>query len=336
VKIFISHSSRDYELAKTLKDILEESELIKNAFVYEDEKRLGTQISEKIINEIESSDYLVALITENSIQSASVNQEYGYAQAKNLQKIPFLEEGSEEGIMIYGAEKISFSKETFSERCLEVKKYLVDNGLPNKISNEESFFIQKSAHFRYELEQILASFIDSYLVRFVEEYTKDRGMFTKEQRIQGQQLFKNEIKNQDDFFRKIFKQTLGNIETIYENCNQFKTRYDKITRFPHTEFLPNEQDALIKLNERMQEILSDDLFTLLQELNREQSDLNVTLEEFVMQTKKNTKNVFEPSIYLMDLRFFLKSVESMFEILQKIHEKYGHLAFQSSYDDETV
>ena len=61
----------------------------------------------------------------------------------------------------------------------------------------------------------------------------------------------------------------------------------------------------------------------------------MTLDEFVTEVK-DTKRVFEPSIYLMDLRFFLKSIENMFEILQKIREKYGHLAFQSPYDDETV
>lgn len=152
MKIFISHSSKDYELAKYLKDILEKDESIKEAFVFEDRKKLGTQISEKITNEINSSDYFVALITTNSIESASVNQEYGYAQAQNLQKIPFLEEGSEEGIMIYGTDKITFSKDTFQERCLEVKKYLLDNGMPDKVTDEEKSLIQKSAYYRQSLE----------------------------------------------------------------------------------------------------------------------------------------------------------------------------------------
>ena len=109
-----------------------------NYFI-EDKKRLGIQISEKITNEINSSDYLVALITKNSIDSASVNQEYGYAQAKNLQKIPFLEKGSEEGIMIYGTEKISFSTENFLEKCL-YSFFSFSSSTEKEISSGNFFF----------------------------------------------------------------------------------------------------------------------------------------------------------------------------------------------------
>ncbi len=121
MKIFISHSSEDYELAKTLKDVLEQNDLINEAFVYEEKKELGTQISDKLTREIDLSDYVVALITNNSRTSASVNQEYDYAQALDLEKIPFLEKDSEEGIMIFGTEKIEFTKNTFEKKCLEVR-----------------------------------------------------------------------------------------------------------------------------------------------------------------------------------------------------------------------
>jgi hypothetical protein len=336
VKIFISHSAKDYELAKILKNILEESESIKEVFVYEDEKRFGIQISDKITNEIDSSDYLVALITKNSVESASVNQEYGYAQAKKLQKIPFLEKGADEGVMIYGTEKIVFSKENFSEKCFDVKHYLLNNKVLSKTTDDEKFFIQKSAHFRYELEQILSSFIDAYLIRFVDEYRDDRGLFTEEQRIKAQKLFQRDIINKQEFFNKIYKQTIRDIEIIYEDCDQFKNRYEQITRFPHADFLPDEQDALIKLNERIQPVLVDSLPEFLRAQNNGILDLDMIFREFIIQTRNNTNRVFEPSVYLMDLRFFLKSIESMFDTLQKIRVKYGKLAFQSTYDDETV
>lgn len=40
MKVFISHSSKDYELSKTLKDILEQSEHIDEAFIFEDKKSM--------------------------------------------------------------------------------------------------------------------------------------------------------------------------------------------------------------------------------------------------------------------------------------------------------
>ncbi|MCH7560217.1 MAG: toll/interleukin-1 receptor domain-containing protein, partial [Thaumarchaeota archaeon] len=165
MKIFISHSSKDYELAKALKNILEGSESIKEAFVYEDKQKLGKAIDKKITDEIVQSDYLIAIITDDSLSSASVNQELGYAQALGINKIPLIQKNSELGFLIYGDEKLFFTDDDFKEKCIEVRKYIITEGPKPKFSKEEAEYVQKSAHFRYEIKQQLDDILDSVIYR---------------------------------------------------------------------------------------------------------------------------------------------------------------------------
>ena len=65
IKVFISYSQNDTGFATTLKSILEESSKI-DAFVFEQNIRYGMQIDKKITNEIDQSDYLIAIITQNT------------------------------------------------------------------------------------------------------------------------------------------------------------------------------------------------------------------------------------------------------------------------------
>jgi len=66
------------------------------------------------------------------------------------------------------------------------------------------------------------------------------------------------MKNQDEFFNKIYEHTIPEIETIYRYCERFGIRLEGIDHFPHVDFLPDEQDAFIKLNERLGEITDEE------------------------------------------------------------------------------
>lgn len=133
MKIFISHPIKDEKLALELKSVLEESDEIEVAHIAQKEKDFEIEISEKIIKQINTSDYLVALITSNSKTSASVNQELGYSQGVKCPKIPLIEESAKKGCLIYGKDTVDFTRTNFSEKCKEVLEYILVH--PKKNSN---------------------------------------------------------------------------------------------------------------------------------------------------------------------------------------------------------
>lgn len=347
MKVFISHSSQDYELAKTLKNILKKSKLVKEVFVYEDKKKLGTQISKKITDEINSSDYLIALITKNSMESASVNQEYGYAQAKNLQKIPFLEEGSEEGILIYGTEKINFSRENFSEKCLEVKEYLLDNGLPDKVSGEEVFLIQKSAHFRYEIKQHLDEILDSVIYRLQVVPEKRDCLF--ENNKKRQILFKDIFEVFDHHFpnfkvkqippieNQLLKFPLNTFDRFNSDFEMFRNDINETKELTHNDLLPDELDAFQKLNKAICDV-EENSFDIKNYTKKYYDDEQALsdCDNFLQIMEKYPKDASIPltSIFrgkMRDLSTVVKSIILLEQEIDKIYDKFGKISLKDRY-----
>ena len=123
----------------------------------------GVQIDKKITNEIDQSDYLIAIITQNTQGSASVNQELGYAQGCGIDKIAMVEEKAKKGVLTYGTECSEFSKIDFKDKCMNVKKYILNNG--PKFTRDKQL-IAESAYYRYEIEYIVFFFLNSVYYRF--------------------------------------------------------------------------------------------------------------------------------------------------------------------------
>lgn len=94
LRIFISYPIKDEALANKLKKFLEKNTIIKKAYIANRENNFEVDISQKIIKEIKSSHYLVAIVTKNTIQSASVHQELGFAQGIKKPRIPMIEKGA--------------------------------------------------------------------------------------------------------------------------------------------------------------------------------------------------------------------------------------------------
>ena len=145
MKIFISQSSKDYELAKALKNILEGSESIKEAFVYEDKQKLGKAIDKKITDEIVQSDYLIAIITDDSLSSASVNQELGYELGKNIPNLIMIEKNASSVVLTFGIEHEEFERINFKIHCENIRKFILDKGIIKKpsISLADSLSIEQ-------------------------------------------------------------------------------------------------------------------------------------------------------------------------------------------------
>ena len=132
----MSHPFKDEDLALTLKQILEEVKEIDEAYIAQRVKEYELLIRDKIKQQIENSDYVVALITRNTVESASVNQELGYAQGKNIPIIPLIEEDAKIGVLIYGLDAEKFNRENYEDAFKNVREYIVKKGPKNKTSGK--------------------------------------------------------------------------------------------------------------------------------------------------------------------------------------------------------
>lgn len=79
MKAFISHTffEAELKLAEKLQQILSHAGI--DGYLAETRKAYDALIRDKIIKEIKSSDHMVAILTEETFDSASVNQELGFA-----------------------------------------------------------------------------------------------------------------------------------------------------------------------------------------------------------------------------------------------------------------
>ena len=86
--------------------------------------RPGTNLSTKIEMAISRAEVVVALLTEKGVDSKWVNQEIGYALAKQKVVVPLVEEGVDVPGMLVGREYVGFRRDRFSEALERVTRYL--------------------------------------------------------------------------------------------------------------------------------------------------------------------------------------------------------------------
>ncbi len=86
LRVFISHSVKNYDIAKKLKDHLKRYNL--SCFVAHKDIEPAKQWQQEIKKALNSMEIMFCLITENSCKSLWVNQEIGFALARNIPIIP--------------------------------------------------------------------------------------------------------------------------------------------------------------------------------------------------------------------------------------------------------
>jgi len=336
MKVFISHASNNYDLAKTLKQILEDSTLIKESFIFEDKKKFGKAIDKKITDEIIQSDYLIAIITNDALSSASVNQELGYAQALDIERIPIVQKDSEIGFLIYGDEIPRFTLDNFESTCIEVRKYILDSGSKPKYSKEEKELIQKSAHYRQHIETAMIRFLDETFLRLSVGTDADRWSFingTAKDLEKGFDNFKHFFKRNESeiiihlssiSFITFHKLSLGYRALL----NTFKTA----EKFPNDDFPQHEIDLLINLKEEIEYIDPEDI-------DMEKYFKNMVTPNTVFDFKDGSSLIqmekYKHEVYL-NFRFFIQDLQrvvfSMIRILElylEYKEKFDKLAFKT-------
>lgn len=119
--VFISHTKADIGIVKSLYSTLKQSGI--NVYVAEFHPDPGKRLSEKISENIESSDCVLVLLTQESVRSTWVQQEIGIAERANKLIIPVVERGVRVSGILEGREYIKFDKENPWNTIEDINRY---------------------------------------------------------------------------------------------------------------------------------------------------------------------------------------------------------------------
>jgi len=89
-------------------------------YLAEDDSQYGEMISDKIKREIDVSDAFVVFLTKKGSESASVNQEVGYAIKAGKLVIAAVEHGATVGVLIQGVQVIHFSVDKIEDAVKKI------------------------------------------------------------------------------------------------------------------------------------------------------------------------------------------------------------------------
>jgi len=124
VRVFISHSTKDFRLVETLVKYLEDYGI--RVYLAERDYQPGTQLSLKIMKNIDLNNYFLVVYTINGDDSSYVQQEIGYWLGKrgNSGLIPFVEVGTNPKAFLKDVEYIEFDPLNLSIGIAKVKNYI--------------------------------------------------------------------------------------------------------------------------------------------------------------------------------------------------------------------
>lgn len=146
MKVFISHHiGRDFRLASTLQKSLKERNI--EGIIAQRKKEYELLIIDKIKHQIDSSDYLVAIITKSGLASASVHEEIGFAIAKKVPVVLMVEKGAKErGVLIHGKDPEYFLRSDFGKRVEKIIDHIIKNGPRDKISAKDKELLKTQVY----------------------------------------------------------------------------------------------------------------------------------------------------------------------------------------------
>ena len=87
-RVFLSHSSADYNLARYIAENSQRVEV--EIYMCEHDVQPGRQLSDKVKSEIDRADCLLVLLSASSQQSTYVHQEVGYAEGCKKPIVPIV------------------------------------------------------------------------------------------------------------------------------------------------------------------------------------------------------------------------------------------------------
>ena len=337
MQIFISHPIKDENLAIKLQEILKTSPLIEKAYIATKTPEFELEISQKIINEINKSDYVVAIVTVNTQDSASVHQEIGFAQGIGKPRIPMIEKEAKKGFLHEGKDYIGFERDNFEFACNEVLQQILKRGpTKRKFTDEESKLIQKSAHYRYTVHAIIIEIFESMFVRL------NMGNMSQRYKLfstKNSCWKKNAVNHVKIFLSRDSNKLVLHFSTIeFEKFHKLDSEYNGLVnqlehakRFPHDEMCQEESDLLIKLEEYIRTLPGEN-FDLIEWI-KIHYNLNPHRSDNCSEILKSENSKYQP--LRRQIEFVISDLNELVDILRKLQdlyigykEKFGDIAFK--------
>jgi len=156
MQVFVSHSFKDEKFAKKLHSILKPFDI--HAILAQENPQFNKNLRDKIIQDLKSSAFVIGIITKNSNESISVQQELGYAQGAGIPIIVMRKKGIRfPGALIDGLEFAEFTDSTFEKSC---------SGLITFIQNYNSNMLENIDH-SFEHQKLIDEHVSSLLKHFI-------------------------------------------------------------------------------------------------------------------------------------------------------------------------
>ena len=265
-KVFISYTAADHEFASKLRDKIERNQM--QAFMYEHTKAYGQNIESKITSNLQTADYVVALITRNGISSASVNQELGYSRALEIPFIPMCRVDKHDqsydnskktnkmpkpydvrdllGVFTYGRERAEFTDlEDFSTECDRIIEYMKSNG-SRYLLTPEMQMIEKTSRYRGDIRNTVTSMV-MIIVGLFEPDRKDNVGYAEYPDISDLRKWQDTFKDESDVKDMLQHVTLGwflefakNYWRLHIEFLDHKNRLDRNKMLSQEKFMINE------------------------------------------------------------------------------------------------
>jgi len=123
-KVFISHSTQDRGLVISLANLLSKFGL--KVSVAEWYLAPGERIDKKVLEQIQKSDCVIVLLTQNGIRSNWVQQEIGYSLKSKKTVIPIVEKGidSKDLAALQGREYIEYDPSQPQQALIKTSTYV--------------------------------------------------------------------------------------------------------------------------------------------------------------------------------------------------------------------
>ena len=156
MQVFVSHSFKDEKFAKKLRDVLLPFDI--DAILAQENPRFDKNLRDKIIQDLKSSMFVIGIITQNSNESISVQQELGFAQGTGIPIIVMRKKDVKfPGALIDGLEYAEFTDSTFEKSC---------SGLIHFIQNYNSNILENIDH-SFEHQKLIDEHLSSLLKHFI-------------------------------------------------------------------------------------------------------------------------------------------------------------------------
>lgn len=109
--VFVSHTGQDYDLVKAIQQAADAKNI--QIYTYKQDPQPGTNLPDKLQEQIRESDALTVLLTESGARNPAIHEEIGIAKEVGIPIIPVLDEETlslEEIPFLQGVEHLSFNR----------------------------------------------------------------------------------------------------------------------------------------------------------------------------------------------------------------------------------